>query len=295
MKFLNFGSLNIDYVYQVPHFVQKGETLASNGYTQQAGGKGLNQSIALAKAGGCVYHAGKIGQDGAFLLDLLKEAGVHCEYIACDGSVCGHAMIQVTPAGDNCILLFGGANQEITEAQITQVFQHFDEGDVLLLQNEINHLPEILAQARKKKLRIVWNPSPITEDVFAQSLDQIDVLIVNEVEAQAFSHQHEPQAILSYFATTYPQVTLVLTLGEQGAWFQDQKQRFHQPAFSVKAVDTTAAGDTFLGYFTAVYFTTKDARQALETATKASALAVMKQGACASIPTKQEVEAFHQE
>ena len=115
MKILNFGSLNIDHVYKVPHFVKKGETLSSEDLKQYPGGKGLNQSIALAKAGMSVWHAGVIGADGQFLSDILTAAGVHTELLHTDTKTpTGHAIIQNDVQGDNCILLYGGTNQQIT-------------------------------------------------------------------------------------------------------------------------------------------------------------------------------------
>lgn len=161
MKVLNFGSLNIDYVYSLDHFVQKGETISSRSLNIFSGGKGLNQSVALGRAGAEVYHAGAIGQDGDFLTDILRDAGVRTEYVRRLSSVrTGNAIIQRDSKGDNCIILYGGANQSIEKAQVDETLDQFSEGDFLVLQNEINELPYIMEQAHKKGLRIVLNPSP---------------------------------------------------------------------------------------------------------------------------------------
>ena len=162
MKVLSFGSLNIDYVYKVDHFVQKGETLSSKSLNVFSGGKGLNQSIALAKAGVETYHAGAIGEDGKFLLEILEEAGVDtsCVKILSDERT-GNAIIQNDEDGDNCILLYGGANQAITKAQVDAVLSRFDAGDYLVLQNEINELPYMMTKAHEKGMKIVLNPSPM--------------------------------------------------------------------------------------------------------------------------------------
>lgn len=184
MKVLNFGSLNIDYVYSLDHFVQKGETISSRSLNIFSGGKGLNQSVALGRAGAEVYHAGAIGQDGDFLTDILRDAGVRTEYVRRLSSVrTGNAIIQRDSKGDNCIILYGGANQSIEKAQVDETLDQFSEGDFLVLQNEINELPYIMEQAHKKGLRIVLNPSPMDEKITELPLSFVDIFILNEVEA----------------------------------------------------------------------------------------------------------------
>ena len=154
MKVLCFGSLNIDYVYDVPHFVQGGETLASRSLHAYTGGKGLNQSVALARAGLEVYHAGAIGPDGEFLLELLREAGVNTEHVERLTDVrTGHAIIQKNEKGDNCILLYGGANRSITRQQIDRTLAGFSGGDALVLQNEISELPYLVERAKAAGIR----------------------------------------------------------------------------------------------------------------------------------------------
>lgn len=152
MKILNFGSLNIDYVYSVDHFVQKGETISSSQMNIFSGGKGLNQSVALGRAGAKVFHAGRIGKDGEFLVEQLKEAGVNTDLVVVDEDCStGHAIIQNDAEGDNCILLYGGANQRITKEQIDAALEQFDAGDYLVLQNEISNLPYLMEKAQKKR------------------------------------------------------------------------------------------------------------------------------------------------
>ena len=162
MKVLCFGSLNIDYTYKVDHFVGKGETLSSESLQVFSGGKGLNQSIALAKAGARVYHAGAVGEDGRFLLEELEKAGVDVSCVAVRADVrTGNAIIQNDREGDNCILLYGGANQAVKKEQVDEVLTHFDVGDFLVLQNEISELPYIMEQAHEKGMKIILNPSPM--------------------------------------------------------------------------------------------------------------------------------------
>lgn len=163
MKILNFGSLNIDYTYSVDHIVHPGETITSGSLEVFPGGKGLNQSIALARAGADVYHAGLIGEDGIFLRDLCRESGVKTGYIRETETRTGNAIIQVSEKGENCIILYPGANREQTEEYIDEVLKGFGEGDVLLLQNEINLLDYLISKGAEKGMKIVLNPSPFDE------------------------------------------------------------------------------------------------------------------------------------
>ena len=188
MKVLNFGSLNIDYFYKVGHFVQKGETQASDMLNIYGGGKGLNQSVALSRAGAEVYHAGVIGTDGAFLKEILEEAGVNTTFTQELQNVrTGHAIIQNDSAGDNCIILYGGANQEVTRELVDDVIKEFGSGDWLVLQNEINEIPYIVDKAHEKGMKIVLNPSPVNNKIFEINLSYIDYFILNEGEGQALA------------------------------------------------------------------------------------------------------------
>src|SRR5690606_30443443 len=153
MRILNFGSLNIDHVYRVDNFVQPGETKHSKTYMINSGGKGLNQSIAAAKAGSQVFHAGMAGRDGGFLVEKLQAAGVDTSLMQASTEVSGHAIIQVADSGQNCILLYGGTNQLLTEAYIDQTLDAFGNEGLVLLQNETNLVGEIIEKASKKGLK----------------------------------------------------------------------------------------------------------------------------------------------
>lgn len=298
MKVLCFGSLNIDYTYKVEHFVTKGETLSSDALNVYGGGKGLNQSVALAKAGAKVYHAGAIGQDGMFLLKMLQDAGANTEYVKVLESVrSGNAIIQNDKSGDNCIILYGGANQAITREQVDEVMTHFEAGDYIVLQNEINELDYIVETAHEKGLVIVLNPSPMNDKIRKLPLDMVDYFLLNEVEAaQILEKENElgqswedvAQALLDKF----PQASIVLTMGSEGSVFKNQDETVVQPIYRVKAVDTTAAGDTFTGYFIGGILRGLSAKEAMDQAAKASAIAVTRQGAAPSIPLLSEVQSY---
>ncbi|MBO5416196.1 MAG: ribokinase [Clostridia bacterium] len=293
MKILNFGSLNIDYVYSVEHFVRAGETIASNSLNLFCGGKGLNQSVAFAKAGADTYHAGSIGKEGAMLTDMLRSAGANTDFVAVREDIsCGHAIIQVNAHGENCILLYGGANHTISDAMVDEVLSHFGEGDMLMLQNEINNIPYIIAQAKKKGMIIALNPSPFTPEILGFGLDKIDWLILNETEGQEITGKEAAEDIISELGKSYPEMRVVLTLGKQGATYAYKGERASHGIFDTPVADTTAAGDTFTGYFFAEIMSGNTPAEALRIASAASAIAVSRKGAAPSIPTKDEVVAL---
>ena len=298
MKVLCFGSLNIDYTYKVPHFVKKGETLASERLQVFGGGKGLNQSVALAKAGTEVYHAGSIGQDGMFLLDMLKDAGANTDFVKILDTVrTGNAIIQNDKSGDNCIILYGGANQAITREQVDEVMSHFESGDYLVLQNGINDLGYIVEKAHEKGMIIVLNPSPMNEKILALPLDVINYFILNEVEAAQILGKEDKgeeswEQIADDLLKKFPQATIVLTMGSEGSVFKNQKETVCQSIYKVQAVDTTAAGDTFSGYFIGGILGGLSAKEAMDQASKASAIAVTRKGAAPSIPVLAEVQNY---
>ena len=289
-KILNFGSLNIDMVYSMPHFVQPGETIAANKMELFPGGKGLNQSVALSKTGAQVYHGGKVAADGLWLLDILKSSGVNTDFVSTAGSTTGTAVIQVSASGENCIIINHGSNYEITKEEIDRALYEFGEGDLLLLQNEINLLPYIIERAAAKGMKIALNPSPIDEALLKMDLSGLDYIILNEIEGEAFTGEKEPEKISAALAKKYPELKVVLTLGSQGSMYTEKGRSLRQSIYKVKTVDTTAAGDSFTGFFLALISEGKAPEEALRTAAKAAALAVSRMGAAASIPDMAEVE-----
>lgn len=289
MRILNFGSLNIDHVYAVDHFVRPGETLASLSYRRFCGGKGLNQSIALAHAGAQTFHAGMIGADGEFLRARLEQAGADTRFLRPCPTETGHAIIQVDRHSENCIILNGGANQAITAELVAEVFAFFAPGDVLLLQNEISAMPEIIRAGRTRGMRVVFNPAPMTPQVCGYPLDMVDTFILNETEAQELSGEAEPQRALAGLSGRFPAATFVITLGKEGALCRSAGQTHTVPAPRVNAADTTAAGDTFIGFFLAALTAGADIPVALARGCAAAAVCVTRPGAADSIPRAHEV------
>ena len=280
MKILNYGSLNIDYTYSVDHFVRGGETMSSEEMHVFSGGKGLNQSIALSKSGAEVWHAGAIGTgDGDFLIRQLKEAGVNTEYISVLDGKTGHAIIQKAKDGGNCILLFGGANQQITREMVDGVMDHFEKGDYLVLQNEISEIGYIMERAREKGMVLVFNPSPMDDKISTYPLEYVDYFLLNEIEAgDICGEQGSGEELLQKLSDKFPASKIVLTLGGDGSLYRDGQRILTQGIYKVPVADTTAAGDTFTGFLIGGLVQGLDAGEALDLAAKAAAIAVSPRG-----------------
>ncbi|WP_375277140.1 ribokinase [Alteromonas australica] len=292
MAIINFGSINIDHVYQVDHFVQPGETLASTHYQQLLGGKGANQSIALAQAGADVCHVGSIHENDAAFKQALIKKGVDCRGVKCSETPSGHAIIQVTPSGENAIVLFGGANQTITAKTVMQALDGTKPSDWVLTQNETSSIDQVLRQAKEKQLKVAFNPAPMSESVKSLPLECIDLLIVNETEAAALTEKDLLDDIVAVFKEQWSECEVIITLGKAGVMMLKNNDCIKVDAFLVDAVDTTAAGDTFIGYFLSAYSNHTDAKRALIRGCAASAIAVTREGAAQSIPTQKEVDRF---
>jgi len=293
MRVLNFGSLNVDHVYRVPHIARPGETVAGTVYQRFAGGKGANQSVALARAGAPVAHAGCIGPEGLWLREKLAAEGVDVADIRVAEGPGGHALIQVEDSGQNSIVLFAGANAAISLEHVTTALARMRPGDILLLQNEINATSELISAGAAHGLRVVFNPAPMSPAVVSYPLEKVSMLIVNEHEAQALSGNDRPDTMLAALASRWPRTDLCLTLGAEGALYHSARgQRWHSPAPRVPAVDTTAAGDTFIGYLLAGVLRGEAEPSALAVACRAAAVSVTRPGAMDSIPRPHEVVAF---
>lgn len=290
MRIYNLGSMNIDYVYQVPHFLQPGETLSSETLEIFPGGKGLNQSVALGRAGAQVIHGAVMGNGGAFLLQTMMDSGVDVSRIRKTDASPGHAIIQVDKSGQNCILLFAGTNRMLEEAYIETFLADAAPGDILLLQNECSCLKEAMALGHKMGMQIAFNPSPFHGDILKLPLSWVDWWFCNEIEGAALFGSDAPEAVAENFAKRYPGSNLILTLGGEGSLFVNGETRLRQSIYPARAVDTTAAGDTYTGYFLAAVAAGKPIQQAMEQASKAAAITVSRMGAAGSIPYHSELQ-----
>lgn len=281
MTIYNLGSINIDHVYRVPHLPVPGETLSSTDFTSGLGGKGANQSIAIGRAGGAVHHIGAIGADGVWTLDILRDAGVDISMISTIDTPTGHAIINVDDHAENSIVLFPGANRALTEQMIDAALGDAAAGDWLLLQNETNLGSYAAKIARVKGMLIAYSAAPFDAKAAADMLPHTDLLAVNEIEAAQLA------AAIGDF--TVPM--LLITKGADGAVLQADTET-SAPAFKVTPVDTTGAGDTFLGYFMATIDAGQSVIAALRQASAAAAIQVTRHGAAAAIPTADDTATF---
>lgn len=284
MKILNFGSINKDFFYSVNDFVKPGETISSIRYNVKIGGKGLNQSVGISKAGQKIYHAGIINKDDTFILDRLKKWNINCENILLSNNPTGHAIIQVDNKGENSIIIHGGANHDVDIKFIKSVLSKFDSGDILVLQNEINNIKEIIDRAHHKKMKIVFNPAPFNNEILSYDLNKISTLILNQTEGEALSKEKKPDGILKVLNSKFNNTEIILTLGEKGSLYSFKDELVKIKAHKLDTVDTTGAGDTFIGYYVAGIASKKSKKDNLNRASEAAAIATTKLGGAESIP-----------
>lgn len=293
MTIFNLGSINIDHIYGLPHLVAAGETLAASRYEAALGGKGANQSIAIARAGGTVFHAGMIHKADENWLTPMIEAGVNTDTILRGDMASGHAIVAVDDEspnkGENQIILAPLSNQAIPPTLIEELLGKASTGDWALAQNETNLTTQFLTSAKAKELNICYSAAPFVIDITLALLPLVDLLIVNDIEARALTEasgkaidqQHIPH--------------LIITHGANGAQYYGKHGQVHIPAPAVKAVDTTGAGDTFLGYVLAQLDQNKSMEEAMRIATTAAAIQVTRPGASAAIPDIKETLAYQKE
>lgn len=283
---LNFGSINIDHVYRVSHLPKPGETLGAHSYDRYLGGKGINQSAAIARAGGTVRHIGSVGPDGDWALTRIQELGIDTSSIGFSTTATGHAIINVDDNGENVIVIYGGANLEFSIEQIERALSAATQGDWVLLQNETNLTEEIAEKAKGKGCKVAYSAAPFVAEKASRILPLVDLLVVNELEAESLS------GLLGVGVGQIPVPQLLVTKGGSGAYFRASEWTIEQPAFSVEPLDTTGAGDTYLGSFLARFSENGDPEQAMRYASAASAIQITRPGAAAAIPERDEVEVF---
>lgn len=297
-RILVIGSVNLDEVYSVSRIAVPGETVSCSAYNRYLGGKGNNQALALSRAGASVSFAGKIGRDGTEAVDALAALGVDVSRVLDTGSATGRALIQVDARGENCIIVHGGANREITPADVAGMLAGWGPGDSVLFQNEISSLSVAISMAHERGIRVYLNPSPADSSILALPLSLVDCLIVNRIEASLLANldSFDGAALLAALGRRFPDTELLLTLGSEGAiWNSGSVSSSGAPeivktgAARVVAVDTTAAGDTFTGYFIAARLRGASASEALREAACAAGICVTRKGATPSIPVRKEV------
>jgi ribokinase len=296
MKVMFYGSMNIDHTYRVDHIALPGETQPAVSLSVGAGGKGANQCAAFAKALGeerpQLFFAGKCGEDGRFIKDLLSELGADVSHVAsCEHT--GSAVIQLDRNGQNSIIIYGGGNTQIEKDEIVSALAELSGGDILCLNAEINALDFIMEQALEKGLMIVFNPSPITPELRELPLGRCMLLVLNEIEGRVMAELPEGasyEEILEALRAKYPESMIVLTMGSEGSYFAFRETKLRCPVKDTVVADTTCAGDTFLGYFLAGLIEGKAPSDCLRLATAASSITVSRPGAMLSVPFRRELD-----
>lgn len=283
MAVWNLGSINIDHVYQVPRLPGPGETLGATSYSCGLGGKGGNQSVASARAGAPTRHIGAVGPEGRWARDLLSDYGVDVTHVRIAEVASGHAIIYVDPSAENVIVTFAGANHTPDAANVAAALQTARAGDTLLLQNETTAQAEAARQARDRGLRVIYSAAPFQVEAVRALLPQAAVLVMNAGEA----------AELRTAFGALPDREMIITLGASGAeWHVPGAAPLFMPAFKVTPVDTTGAGDCFIGTLAAALDGGLDRPTAMRRAVAAAAIQVTRPGAAQAMPTLSEVDAF---
>ena len=285
MAIYNLGSINIDYFYKAPHLLQAGETLAASDFSQGLGGKGANQSVACACSGAQIFHIGHLHEKDNNWLSFLQSSGVDISHIKLGDVPTGHAVIIIDEAsGENQILLLAGANGAIDKSALEDSLAQATSSDWALCQNETNLGVEFLQMAHAKGLSICYSAAPFVKEVVLSVLEIVDLLVVNEIEAA------EIEKALAAPPAQWGVAHLIITKGGAGAEYYGKDGQFHQPAHKVKAVDTTGAGDTYLGFLLGRLSMGDGMKQAMAIASKAAAIQVTRYGTAEAIPLMSELE-----
>mgnify|MGYP003275512614 FL=1 len=297
-KIAVLGSINIDTTYRVNEFPKPGQTIQALSKSSTGGGKGNNQAVAAARSEAQTYFIGMVGTDdeGKFMLENLAEEGINTDLISQNKEIgTGTALVTLNSSGQNDIMVYGGANQAMTTEVLNGSEAVLAQVDFLLAQNETPQEVTLAAFKLAKSLGVktIFNPAPAGK-IMPALLEYTDIIIPNETECQALTGSEITDEVsMQAAANAFKEMgvgTLLITLGSKGVYYSTPSSQGLVPAFKVQALDTTAAGDTFIGALASQL--SKDLSNivpALTYAQKASSLAVQKMGAASSIPSAEEI------
>lgn len=282
MTIFNFGSIVIDNFYKTPRIPIPGESVRAENFKKGLGGKGANQSIAAKKAGSDVFHIGAVGPDGNRELELMKKHGIDVDHVNYSNLNTGHANITIDPSGENAITFYAGANDTQTLERIKKGFENAKPKDICLLQNEVNLVLEAAKIAKSHKMKVIYSAAPFDLSHVRKVLSFIDLVVVNETEYAL---------LLRAFGKRFNK-PLLITNGAKGSCYLSNDDNFRVKSPTVQPVDTTGAGDTYLGYFASSLDQKKSVHDAMEIASFAAALQVTRYGTSEAIPSLSEVKMF---
>jgi len=288
MTIYNLGSINADHIYGVGHLPSPGETLSANSFATGLGGKGTNQSVAAALAGSDVVHIGAVGPDGEWAVDQISGYGIDVHYVSKIDTPTGHAIVNVDQSGENAIVIFSGANSCQSIDQIHGALNGAEIGDILLLQNETTLQAEAARIAHNRSMKVIYSAAPFSVEAVKMVLDNTTILMMNKVESEQLCTGLETKLM------DLPISDIIVTKGSDGAdWLcPDTGETINVASFPVTAVDTTAAGDTFAGYFAAGLDQGLSIQDAMALGSAAAAIKVTRKGTADAIPTRAEVDVF---
>lgn len=305
-KIVVIGSSNVDLIMKMERLPERGETITDADFVQTYGGKGANQAVAAARAGGKsesarVVFVNCVGDDAYTppMLENFRDDGIDTQYVFSESGVAsGHALVMIGDGGNNYLSVAPGANYRLTADKLANEAPNvLNEAAMVLMQYEIpaDTIRYVLEQAEEKSTPVLWNFAP-ARSFDLSYLSKVHTLVVNEVEAEFLAGEKvssladAERAARKLLAQGVAQV--VITLGERGAYFTNGQEAFHTPAFVVDQVDATAAGDTFCGALAVALTEQQPLPQAMRFASAAAALAVTQLGAQPSIPTRAAIEAL---
>jgi ribokinase len=299
-KIVVIGSSNVDLLMKMDHLPEKGETVTDSEFFQVYGGKGANQAVAAARAGGNVAFVNCVGEDAYTpqMLQNYKDDGIDTRFVFQEkGIASGHALIMIGGEGMNYLSVAPGANYKLTPQKIDEALPVLDEAAMIVMQYEIPEetIKYVIDLANRKNIPVLWNCAPAR--AFDSSyIPKINILVLNEVEAGFLAGvpvENETDAEKAAQKLVDSGVEkVIITLGSKGAFVVTKTEKVSVPAFKVEAVDTTAAGDTFCGTFAVAFAEGKSLKEALQFASAAAAISVTRIGAQPSAPTRMEIEAF---
>jgi len=299
-KIVVIGSSNVDLLMKMDHLPEKGETVTDAEFFQVYGGKGANQAVAAARAGGNVAFVNSVGEDAYTpqMVQNYKNDGIDTRYVFQEkGIASGHALIMIGGEGMNYLSVAPGANYKLTPQKIDEALPVFDEAAIIVMQYEIQEetIKYVIDLANNKNIPVLWNCAPARAFDLSY-IPRINILVLNEVEAGFLAEMTvETEADAEKAAQKLVDrgvEKVIITLGSKGAFVVTKTEKVSVPSFKVEAVDTTAAGDTFCGAFAVALVEGKSLKDALQFASAAAAISVTRMGAQPSAPTRKEIDEF---